>query len=89
MIHARGIGRRVGATWALADLTFDVAPGECLRVTGRPGSGRSLLLRLLATHVPLSAGRLRVDGLDWYWPAGENLASNQHRVDDWHEHWFY
>ena len=50
----------------LADISFDLAAGECLAVMGPSGSGKSLLLRALADLDPNSgevslAGRARSD----------------------------
>lgn len=50
-------GRRV-----FAGLTFEVAAGEALIVTGPNGVGKSSLLRLLAGFVPAAEGRLRLEG---------------------------
>jgi heme exporter protein A len=45
-----------------ADLSFAVAPGEALLLTGANGSGKSSLLRLLAGLIPAAEGRLLWDG---------------------------
>ena len=49
---------------ALADLSFQVAPGEAVVVSGPPGAGKSTLLRLAAGEERPSQGRLLVDGDD-------------------------
>ena len=43
-------------------LSFSVAAGEALVVTGRNGAGKSSLLRVLAGLVHLADGRLELDG---------------------------
>lgn len=50
-------GRRV-----FADLSFTVAGGEALVVTGRNGAGKSSLLRMIAGLVSIAAGRLTLAG---------------------------
>lgn len=47
-----------------ADLTFTLAPGEALLLTGANGAGKSSLLRLLAGLIPAAEGQLLWDGED-------------------------
>lgn len=63
-VEARGLCRRYGRRWALADVSFDVAPGTVLVLTGRNGSGKSTLLRVLATAIRPDRGSARVLGHD-------------------------
>jgi heme exporter protein A len=44
------------------DLSFRLAPGETLLVTGRNGAGKTSLLRQLAGLLPLAGGELRLEG---------------------------
>ncbi|MFM8603679.1 MAG: peptidase domain-containing ABC transporter [Gemmatimonadota bacterium] len=48
---------------ALADLTFTVAPGERIAVTGADGSGESTLLAVLAGLLTGYEGTVQIDGL--------------------------
>jgi ABC-type bacteriocin/lantibiotic exporter with double-glycine peptidase domain len=48
---------------ALADLTFTVAPGERIAVTGADGSGESTLLAVLAGLLTGYKGTVQIDGL--------------------------
>ena len=43
---------------------LEVARGESLGLTGPNGSGRTTLLRIVATLVPPSSGSVKIDGLD-------------------------
>jgi heme exporter protein A len=52
-------GRRV-----LDGLSFVLNPGEALVVTGPNGAGKSTLLRALAGLLPLTAGRIEIDGAE-------------------------
>jgi heme exporter protein A len=47
-----------------ADLSFELAPGEALLLTGANGAGKSSLLRLLAGLIPAAEGQLLWDGED-------------------------
>ncbi len=51
-----------GGRQVFADLDFSVGAGEALAVTGRNGSGKSSLLRLIAGLLTLDAGRIALDG---------------------------
>src|SRR5919198_2081382 len=62
-ISLRGVGRRFGATWALADIDLDLAPGVT-GLLGPNGAGKTTLLRLFATALAPTRGELRVLGLD-------------------------
>jgi heme exporter protein A len=63
-VEARGVCRRYGRRWALADVTFDVPRGTTLMVAGRNGSGKSTLFRVLATAIRADRGTARIEGLD-------------------------
>jgi ATP-binding cassette, subfamily B, bacterial len=48
----------------LADISFDIAPGECVAIVGASGSGKSTLARLLAGLYQPAAGGIAFDGVD-------------------------
>ncbi|MCB1865670.1 MAG: ATP-binding cassette domain-containing protein [Chromatiales bacterium] len=48
--------------WALDNVSFDVAPGECLGVIGPNGAGKSTLLKMIAGIIPPDRGTIRVRG---------------------------
>ncbi|MEQ1694484.1 MAG: heme ABC exporter ATP-binding protein CcmA [Hyphomicrobiaceae bacterium] len=52
-----------GARAIVADLTFAVASGEALLLTGANGAGKSTLLRALAGLFTPASGTIRLDGL--------------------------
>ncbi|MCA8953316.1 MAG: ABC transporter ATP-binding protein [Planctomycetes bacterium] len=47
---------------ALADVTFDVAPGECMGLVGTNGAGKSTLLKVLSGTTFPTTGRYTVRG---------------------------
>jgi len=48
----------------LRDISFAVAPGECVAVVGETGSGKSALLNLIPRFYDPTSGRVLVDGHD-------------------------
>lgn len=48
----------------LTELTFQVSAGECLVLLGKNGSGKTLLLNILATLVEPTSGTVSIDGID-------------------------
>ena len=49
---------------ALASVSLEVGPGECLAVVGASGSGKSTLARILAGLIPPTSGCVLLDGRD-------------------------
>jgi ABC-2 type transport system ATP-binding protein len=47
-IESRGLGKRYGRTWALADCSIEVPAGRISGLVGANGAGKTTLLRLLA-----------------------------------------
>jgi ABC-type multidrug transport system ATPase subunit len=64
MITVGRLTKMFGASPAVAGVSFEVAPGECLGIVGAPGSGKSSLLRVLATLAAPSSGVVRIAGFD-------------------------
>jgi heme exporter protein A len=60
-------------------LSFELTEGEALLVTGRNGAGKSSLLRVIAGLVPLSDGKLTLEGGDAEAPIGEQAHYLGHR----------
>ena len=63
-IDAIDVARRFGASWVLRGVTLRVASGEVVGLLGANGTGKSTLLRMIATLVRPHAGTLRVCGHD-------------------------
>ncbi|HEY2670854.1 MAG TPA: ABC transporter ATP-binding protein [Rugosimonospora sp.] len=57
------VTRRFGRTLAVADVTLEAGPGV-FGLLGPNGAGKTSLLRMLATVIPPSSGRIRLLGRD-------------------------
>jgi len=62
VVEAVGLGKRFGSQQALADLDLELRIGESLTLFGPNGAGKTTLIKLLATVLEPSAGRLRLFG---------------------------
>lgn len=64
MIRITQLAKSFGATSALAGVDLDVARREAMGLVGPNGSGRTTLLRIVATLIAPSSGSVEIDGLD-------------------------
>jgi lipooligosaccharide transport system ATP-binding protein len=71
LIHARGLTKRFGALTAVDGIDFDVRKGEAFGFLGPNGAGKSSTMRMIGCVSPITAGTLRVLGLD---PATDGAA---------------
>jgi ATP-binding cassette subfamily B protein len=63
------VGLELGQTWLLRGISFKVRPGGFVGIVGATGSGKSLLLSLLARLYDPTEGRILLDGRDLRdWP---------------------
>ncbi len=58
----RGIGKRFGATEALAAVDLSVASGEIHALLGQNGAGKSTLMKILSGALVPDAGSIELDG---------------------------
>ena len=63
-IEIHGLTKRYEQLTALANISFDVAPGEIMGFLGPNGAGKTTALRILTGLLAPTAGSVRVDGLD-------------------------
>ena len=63
-IEANALTRRFGRRYAIRELTFHIADGECLALFGPNGAGKTTLLRVLAGLLRPTSGAARVAGVD-------------------------
>jgi glycine betaine/proline transport system ATP-binding protein len=65
--------RRLGATAAVADVSFEVEDGEIFVVMGLSGSGKSTLIRMLNGILEPTGGTVEIDGVDITKMSGKEL----------------
>ena len=64
MLEVQNLSKSLDKKPFLTELTFQVAAGECLVLLGKNGSGKTLLLNILATLVQPTSGSVSIDGID-------------------------
>ena len=52
--------KKFGATRALRDVSFDIAPGERIALLGHNGAGKSTLMKIVLGLIPYDSGRVEV-----------------------------
>jgi lipooligosaccharide transport system ATP-binding protein len=63
VIVARGLTRRFGRLEAVAGVSFEIRPNECVGFLGPNGAGKTTLMRLIYSSIEKTAGELTVFGL--------------------------
>ncbi|WP_293882177.1 type I secretion system permease/ATPase [Sphingomonas sp.] len=63
-----------GGSPLLADISFDVEPGELIGIIGPSGAGKSMLARVIAGALTPDHGMVRIDGADMLDWEAERLA---------------
>ncbi|MDU8946241.1 sugar ABC transporter ATP-binding protein [Ovoidimarina sediminis] len=59
-----GVEKSFGAVHALADVSLDLMPGECLGLVGHNGAGKSTLMNVLTGNLVSDTGSITVSGSD-------------------------
>ena len=60
-IRLEGVGKKYVRRWIFQDLTYDIAQGARLGITGYNGSGKSTLLRIITGAMPPSSGTVHYE----------------------------
>jgi ATP-binding cassette, subfamily B, multidrug efflux pump len=63
-IEFRHVTLRVGGQTLLDDVSFRIRPGEAVGLTGRTGSGKTLIVKLITRLLDPDAGEVLIDGID-------------------------
>ena len=64
MIEVEHLSKNYGSTIAIADLSFQVEPGEIMGFLGPNGAGKTTTMRILSGYLPASGGTARIAGHD-------------------------
>ncbi len=62
LFKARNLSKRYGANTVVDDLSFDIAPGECLGVIGPNGAGKTTTIRMCLGLTTPDSGRIEALG---------------------------
>jgi ribose transport system ATP-binding protein len=62
IIAFRGVGKRFPGIVALADVSFDLVPGECHAICGENGAGKSTLMKILSGVITDYDGEVLMHG---------------------------
>jgi len=63
-ISVRHLWHKYGQLEVLRDVSFEVAPGEIFGFIGPNGAGKTTTIRVMATLLEPTAGRVEIDGID-------------------------
>lgn len=63
-VVARSLSKTFGSFAAVAGIDFDVRAGECVGFLGPNGAGKTTTVRMVSCQSPMTAGSIRVFGLD-------------------------
>lgn len=64
MIEVSNISKRYGDTVVVDDVTLTLPAGGVTAIIGPNGAGKSTMLSMISRLLPMSAGRVLVDGID-------------------------
>src|SRR5262249_37493944 len=64
MIKVQGWSKTVGELKAVAEVTFEVKPGEIFAFLGPNGAGKTTTIQMLTTLLRPTSGSVTIDGLD-------------------------
>jgi len=64
VVEAEGLSKSFGKLVAVDGISFCVLPGECFGILGPNGAGKTSTIRMVYGFSPMTAGSLKVFGLD-------------------------
>jgi len=76
LINLKGINQLYGGTQILWGLDLQITKGSCTCIMGRNGVGKTTLLKCLMGLLPVTSGKLLLDGDDFTRKSAESRAHN-------------
>lgn len=64
MLKLQRVSASIAGITVLREIDVSLPPGQLLAVVGRNGAGKTTLLRAIMGLLPMSAGRITLDGID-------------------------
>ncbi|MBF0483104.1 MAG: ABC transporter ATP-binding protein [Candidatus Omnitrophica bacterium] len=64
MIQLKSVNKQFGAISALKNIDLHIGPGEIVGFLGHNGAGKTTLMRIITTYLPVTSGRVMIDGKD-------------------------
>lgn len=64
MIEVQGVSKKYDKSIVVNDITVQIPAGGITSIIGPNGAGKSTLLSMISRLMPMSAGKITVDGLD-------------------------
>ncbi len=80
VLSVQSLGHRYDGPPVLADVSFDVAPGEVVAVIGPSGAGKTTLFRAVTALVRPESGRVEVAGRDLAGLRGAELGQARREI---------
>src|SRR3954466_9616788 len=74
MIKVQNLSKTFGEVKAVADVSFEVPPGEIFAFLGPNGAGKTTTIQMLTTLLRPTSGAITIDGLD---PAAKPLEDRR------------
>src|SRR6201986_5266401 len=74
IVKCTDVRKSFGTFEVLKGITFSVRKGEVICIIGPSGSGKSTLIRCINALVPITAGKIHVEGIDVADPRLDKLA---------------
>jgi len=74
MIELIGVSKMYGATTVVDDVTTTISPGGVTSIIGGNGAGKSTLLSMIARLLPVTVGKILVDGMDVHQTPADVIA---------------